>query len=102
MNLYKEKLKAYLAERPLRYSSDKAESFIEELHWYYMENNPGYSKSTRNLWREVDFCLEKLSMQEQDEAITAIAKLCMEHEKLGFQGGIRMGTQLMLDLQMDG
>ena len=98
MNQSIEKMKAYFAENPLKNENGNVTSLTEELFWYYMENNPLVNEKIRSLYNQSDSYFAHLSLKEIDAVFDTFSDLCLEQEKLAFQGGIRLGTQLMLEL----
>lgn len=96
MQKYIEALRGYCKQNPLNHGD--AESVMEFLYWHYAENNPIDNKKIRNSFAKLRQQYPHLSMQEFDPIFTTVSDLCLEHERLAYLEGLRLGVTLMTEL----
>lgn len=96
MNHYLKALQDYCKRNSLNHGD--AESGIEFLYWHYAENNPIDSRKIRDGFASIRQQYPHLSMQEFDPIFTTVSDLCVEHERLAFLKGLRLGMTLMTEL----
>ena len=92
------KLKDYLKRYPLQWKNSDTKTIMEELYWSYAESNPPVNEKIRDLYHEIDNCFAHLTIKESDAVFDAFSDICLEQEKLIFQGGVHIGMQLVLEL----
>ncbi len=86
----------YCKQNPLNLGD--AESVMEFLYWHYAENNPIDSGKIRDGFAKIRQQYPHLSMQEFDPIFTTVSDLCVEHERLAFLEGLRLGVTLMMEI----
>lgn len=74
------------------------ESVLEVLHWYYAENNSIDNQKIRDSFAKLRSQFPNLSLQEFDPIFDTVSDLCVEHERLAFYEGLRLGVTLMIEL----
>ena len=94
MNPYIEKLRQYLAENQPNYGDGDIHSLLEFLWWHYTECNPVTDQTIKNQFILMRPILDKLSQEDEDTMFHAVCVLCMEHERLAYLEGIRLGARL--------
>ncbi len=93
MQHYIKALQNYCKQNPLNHGD--AESVMEFLYWHYAENNPIDNKRIRNSFAKLRQQYSHLSMEE---FFTTVSDLCVEHERLAFLEGLRLGVTLMMEV----
>ncbi len=96
MQHYIKALRDYCKRNPLNHGD--AESVMEFLYWHYAESNPIDSRKIRDGFTQIRQQYPHLSMQEFDPIFTTVSDLCVEHERLAFLEGLRLGVTLMMEL----
>ncbi len=74
------------------------DSVREVLHWYCAENNPIDNQKIRDSFAKLRSQFPNLSLQEFDPIFDIVSDLCVEHERLAFYEGLRLGVTLMMEL----
>ena len=74
------------------------DSVTDVLHWYYAENNPIDNQKIRDSFANLRGQSPNLSLQEFDSIFDTVSDLCVEHERLAFYEGLRLGVTLMMEL----
>ncbi len=95
MQHYIKALQNYCKQNPLNHGD--AESVMEFLYWHYAENNPIDNKKIRNSFAKLRQQCPHRSMEEVDPIFTTVSDLCVEHERLAFLEGLRLGVTLMME-----
>ncbi len=67
-------------------------------HWYYPENNPNDDQKIRDSFAKLRGQFPNLNLQEFDPIFDTVSDLCVEHERLAFYEGLRLGVTLMTEL----
>ena len=98
MNTYMEKLETYLEENKSSILGSGMEPIWERLYWAYIESNPTDSALIRQKYEELDGCMAKLTIRENDRVMDLLSNLCMEHEKAAFFAGVQTGVRLLWEL----
>ncbi len=96
MQHYIKALRDYCKHKPLNHGD--AEFVMEFLYWHYAEFNPVDNQKMRNNFTQIRQQYPHLSMQEFDPIFTTVSDLCVEHERLAFYEGLRLGAAFMLEL----
>lgn len=87
-----ELLKNYVEQNPPK--SGDARAVADQLYWHYLENNRmdnGKISTSYAALREK----AKLPPQEYDEVLYVVSDLCIEHGRLAFLEGLKIGLLLM-------
>ena len=98
MNRYIENLARFLSKQPPNYGFTDANSLLEMLCYYYMENNPVDNSIIRCQFDELDAILSKLSFSDNNAVFCLIGTLCASYEKQAFMDGIAVSWQLYTEL----
>ncbi len=96
MQKYIKALRDYCKQNPQNHGD--AESVMEFLYWHYAEFNPIDNRKIRNSFAKLRQQYSHLSLQEFDPIFTTVSDLCVEHERLAFLEGLRLGVTLMMEL----
>lgn len=96
MKEYLKFLEEYYKQNPPNYGD--MESVLEVLYWYYAENNPIDNQKIRDSFAKLRSQFPNLSIQGFDPIFTTVSDLCVEHERLAFHEGLRVGVELMMEL----
>ncbi len=96
MQNYIKALQDYCKQNPLNHG--EAESVMEFLYWHYAENNPIDDQNIRNSFAKLRQQYPHLSLEKFDPIFTTVSDLCLEHERLAFLEGLRLGVTLMTEL----
>lgn len=99
MNSYITHLKKQLLEQPLNYGYQDAKSLLDMLYCCYSENNPIGDSSIRKSFSVLDSYLSRLTLAENDLITDTVCDLCLQHERLAFLAGIRIGVLLFSELE---
>lgn len=99
MNQFIEQLYRKMSAENLKYGEDGIDSVLEMLHFYYTQANPINSEEIKAGFMAVRLSLEKLSTSEIDSLIYTVCDLCLQHEKLAFIEGIKVGFKLNCEIE---
>ena len=99
MEHYINELRKYVTEHKIMFDGESAEPCLEALWWHYGETHYMSSEEARRRWEELHDCLCELTFQECNTVISLTGALCAEHERIAFVAGLRLGAQLMVELQ---
>ena len=97
MNTYMKRLEYYLEENKSDFLGDFG-TVWERLYWAYIESNPTDSDLIRQKYLELDTCIAKLTIRENDQVMDLLSNLCVEHEKAAFFAGLQTGLRLLREL----
>lgn len=97
MQKYIEVLSDYFKQNPPKCL--EADSVLETLYWNYTQDNPINNEKIRELFASLRSQFPHLSMQEFDPVFTTVSELCVEHERLAFLEGLRLGVALMTEFK---
>ena len=97
MNTYMKKLEYYLEENKSDFLGDLGVVW-ERLYWAYIESNPTDSDLIRQKYLDLDTCIAKLTIRENDQVMDLLSNLCVEHEKAAFFAGLQTGLRLLREL----
>lgn len=90
-----ETLKQYILSHPP--DNEDGEGILDMLFWHYVENNAIDNKKIRAQFTALRELLS-FPPKDYDSVFYAVSDLCMEHGRLAFAEGIRVGVRLMKDL----
>ena len=99
MNPYIEQLKTYLAENEPNYRGGGAKTIWEMLYWHYSEANPIENDKIRGKLAQLNECLEKLTIRENDRVFDLVMDLCLGYDQAAFYAGLRVGGRLTEELE---
>lgn len=89
-----ETLQQHFAHNPPDYGD--AESVLGILYEYYMEHGSSDSEKIMSQFATLR-ALVNLPLQEYDPIFYVVSDLCMEHGRLAFSEGLRMGMELTME-----
>ena len=93
-------LKAYV-ETTTPSSEDRGpESLLEMLFNVYTEFNGFDNQIIREDFNDLYTAMNGKSLQEMDQIIYPVCTLCRDHEKAGFQEGIKVGIRLAQEVNI--
>ena len=98
MNRYIENLKSLLTEQTPHYGYDDANSLLEMLCYYYMEQNPVDNGIIRCQFKALDEILSKLSFSDNNAIFHIAGTLCATYERQSFMDGVSVGWRLYTEL----
>lgn len=75
-----------------------AEAVVDLIYWAYMESNRIDNDKTNACYAALR---EKVSMplREYDEVLYIVSDLCLEHGRLAFMEGLKIGMLLMQEME---
>ena len=74
-----------------------AESFLAMLYEYYDDLN---GLDDKNIKADFDILYRAMngkSLQEMDEVLYPVCRLCRDHQRAGFVAGVKVGIQLAME-----
>ena len=98
MNTFRKMVESYLEENKSDFLEGERGAIWERLYWAYLESNPTDSISIRQKYEQLDACLKKLTIRENDRVMDLLGNLCVEHEKAAFFAGLQTGLRLLREL----
>ena len=94
INEFARTLKSYVESQPSKSGNGDAESLLELLFDAYVDFN-GFDRETiRKDFHDLYEVMNGKTVQEMDEIIYPVCTLCWDHEKTGFQEGVKVGIRL--------
>ena len=97
MNEFMTALQTHLATQQPN-CPDNADSILEVLFDAYNESSGFDNAAIKADFEELYRLMNGKTLKEINEIIYAVCTLCMDHEKVGFIEGIRLGIQLKQEL----
>ncbi len=71
-----------------------AKSLLDVLYWNYAENDSLDNQKIKDGFATLRSQFPHLSMQEFDPIFNTVSELCWEHERAGFEVGVKIGICL--------
>lgn len=96
MNHYLQAVQDHFGDDPPNHGD--ADSVLELLYWHYTELNPIDNQKIKDGFATLRNQFPQLSLQEFDPVFVTVSDLCVEHERLAFLEGLRLGVVLMQEL----
>lgn len=87
-------LKNHLDQETPNYQDGDAESLLEMLFDVYTEFNGFDNEIIRNDFNTFYEVMNGKTLREMDEIIYPVCTLCRDHEKTGFEEGVKVGIRL--------
>lgn len=84
-----------IAAHPLDYGG--SESLLDMLFWHYTESNALDNEKIKRQFEALRN-LVNLSRDEYNELFYTVSDLCLEHGRIAFIEGLRLGVVLMQEL----
>ena len=97
MNEFMTALQNHLDTQQPNYPGN-AESILEVLFDAYNESSGFDNAAIKSDFEELYRIMNGKSLKEVDEIIYAVCTLCRDHEKTGFQEGVKVGIRLSQEL----
>lgn len=88
-------LKKHFEQNPSSY--ENADSVLDMLYWHYTEHGSSDSEKIRSQF-DVLRKLVNFPPKEYDEVFYTVSDLCIEHGRLTFQEGMRLGMLIMCEM----
>ena len=88
------RLKAYVEATTPRTEDLNPESLLEMLFNVYTEFNGFDNQIIREDFNDLYTAMNGKTLREMDQIIYPVGTLCRDHEKAGFQEGIKVGIRL--------
>ena len=95
MNSFAEFLKRYVEQYPP--ACGDAQAVVDQIYWAYMENHRIDTDKTRERYTALREQV-KLPMREYDEVLYIVSDLCLEHGRLAFMEGLKIGLIFLREL----
>ena len=98
MKNLKETMKYYVEQNPP--ACGDAQAVVDQIYWAYMENqridNDKTSERYEALREKVN-----LPLREYDEVLYIVSDLCLEHGRLAFVEGLKVGMLLIQEMEKE-
>ena len=88
------RLKAYVEVTTSRSKDLNPESLLEMLFNVYTEFNGFDNQIIREDFNDLYTAMNGKTLREMDQILYPVCTLCRDHEKVGFQEGIKVGIRL--------
>ena len=75
-----------------------AQSVMNLLYWTYAEHNPIDNQKIKDCFAKLRNHFPEVDLQRFDPIFITVSDLCVEHERLAFMEGLRLGVTLILEL----
>ena len=92
------KLKSYLIEHPIDLGDNVDFPCLDALWWLYAEHHPMVNDNTKSHYFTIRNLVEAVPVLDSDQMMELVSRLCLEHERIAFFAGFRLGAQLILEL----
>ena len=99
MNPYIEKLKQQIADNPPNYGD--ADSVLGLLYECFNENNPYDNEQIHADFNELYQQMNGMPLRKMDNIVYPVCRLCRDHERAGFEEGVKIGVLLSTELKAD-
>lgn len=96
MNPYLEKLNAHIKANPPNFGD--ADSVLGLLYECFNENNPYDNEQIKADFNKLYRQMNGMPLREMDNIIYPVCKLCRDHERAGFEEGVKIGVRLLQEL----
>ena len=93
------RLKSYV-EATIPKEDHNPESLLEMLFNVYTEFNGFDNQIIREDFNDLYTAMNGKTLQEMDQIIYPVCTLCRDHEKTGFQEGIKVGIRLAQEVNI--
>ena len=94
------RLKAYVEATTPRSEDLSPESLLEMLFNIYTEFNGFDNQIVREDFNDLYTAMNGKTLREMDQIIYPVCILCRDHEKTGFQEGIKVGIRLAQEVNI--
>ena len=94
------RLKAYVEATTTSLEDHSPETLLEMLFNVYTEFNGFDNQIIREDFNDLYTAMNGKTLREMDQIIYPVCTLCRDHEKAGFQEGIKVGIRLAIEQQL--
>ena len=94
------RLKAYVEATAPKSEDHSPESLLEMLFNVYTEFNGFDNQIIREDFNDLYTAMNGKTLREMDQIIYPVCILCRDHEKTGFQEGIKVGIRLAQEVNI--
>ena len=94
------RLKAYVEATTPRSEDFTPESLLEMLFNVYTEFNGFDNQIIREDFNNLYAAMNGKTLREMDQIIYPVCTLCRDHEKTGFQEGVKVGIRLVQEINI--
>ena len=94
INEFARALKTYVDSQPSKSENGDAESLLELLFDAYVDFNGFDCETIRKDFHGLFAAMNGKTLREMDQIIYPVCTLCRDHEKTGFQEGVKVGIRL--------
>ena len=94
------RLKAYVETTIPKSENLTPESLLEMLFNIYTEFNGFDNQTIREDFNDLYTAMNGKTFREMDQIIYPVCTLCRDHEKIGFQEGIKVGIRLAQEVNI--
>lgn len=92
------KLKSYLIDHPIDLGEDVDSPCLDALWWLYAEYHPMMNETIKTHYLNIRNLVETLPLVDSEQMMDLLSQLGLEHERIAFFVGFRLGAQLMLEI----
>ena len=93
-----QRLKAYIEAHPFDPSDSGCETVLDQLFQAYQESHESDPPDIRERFRELDYFLGHLPLEDNNAVFNLCCILCTAYERKAFLDGIQYGAHLMSEL----
>lgn len=98
MSIHIQDIYNYLDEHPIYAYNGSVTSMLGMIHDAYTMYNEIDSEEVKCRIRQIVEILGPLPAEKEDALFAVVCQLCAEHERLAFSHGIRLGMDLMMEV----
>ncbi len=98
MDEYIRQLRAYIREHKIIFEEVCPQPCLDALWWHYGEYHALDSPQAKEGFKNLRDCLDSLPIKDSDAVFEYVVYLCAEYERIAFATGLKLGTQLMMEL----
>lgn len=100
INEFARALKTYAESQPSKSENGDAVSLLELLFDAYVDFNGFDREAIRKDFHDLYADMNGKTLREMDQIIYPVGTLCRDHEKTGFQEGVKVGIRLAQDVNI--
>ena len=98
MDEYIRQLRAYIREHKIIFEEVCPQPCLDALWWQYGAYHALDSPQAKEGFKNLRDCLDSLPIKDSDAVFEYVVYLCAEYERIAFATGLKLGTQLMMEL----
>ena len=96
-----QRLKAYIDAHPFDPSDSGCETVLDQLFQAYQESHESDPPDIRERFRELDYFLGHLPLEDNNTVFNLCCSLCTAYEHKAFLDGLQYGAHLVTELYTD-